>query len=104
MNCFETGDFIFVHRGINPDVSTAAEDVKTLQWVSLGEAGPHASDRTAICGHTMQGAGSIADLDHTIYIDTGLRHYGLNPSLLAESSIFREFAPRLKEVILHHES
>ena len=72
MNYFETDDFIFVHGGINPDVSPAAEAVKTLQWVSLEEASPHVSGRTVICGHTMQGTGSIADLDRTICIDTGL--------------------------------
>ena len=96
MNCFETDDFIFVHGGINPDVSPAAEDVKTLQWVSLEEASPHASGRTVTCGHTMPGSGSIADFDQTICIDTGLRHYGLDPSLLAESSIVCELDPRLK--------
>lgn len=68
----ETDDFIFVHAGISPDRAPADESTDTLQWQKLPHAAAHSSGKTVICGHTAQDSGDIADLDHTICIDTGI--------------------------------
>ena len=68
----ETEEFLFVHAGIRPDRAPADETLDTLQWQKLHHAEPHGSGRTVICGHTAQKSGEIADLGHTICIDTAL--------------------------------
>ena len=68
----ETDEFVFVHAGIRPDRAPADETLDTLQWQKLHHAEPHGSGRTVICGHTAQKSGEIADLGHTICIDTAL--------------------------------
>lgn len=69
---FETPDYIFVHGGIRPEIDPANEDRERLLWTTLPLASPHYSGRTVICGHTSQRSGEIADLGHTICIDTGI--------------------------------
>lgn len=73
-NHHETDDYIFVHAGITPDRRPAEETLDNLQWQKLHHAQPHGSGRTVICGHTAQKSGEIADLGHTICIDTGISH------------------------------
>jgi serine/threonine protein phosphatase 1 len=68
----EDGRFIFVHAGIRPDRSPQEEDIDYLHWLTLSSAQPHWSHRTVICGHSAQASGTIADLGHTICVDTGI--------------------------------
>lgn len=74
---FEFGRFIFVHGGIRPGLSPAQEDTDHLLWLTLSMALPHESGRTVICGHSAQASGQIADLGHTICIDTGISKGGM---------------------------
>jgi serine/threonine protein phosphatase 1 len=48
-----------------------------LQWLTLSMALPHDSGRTVVCGHSALASGQIADLSHTICIDTGISKGGL---------------------------
>lgn len=73
-NYHETDDFLFVHAGISPDRQPAEETLDNLQWQKLHHARPHNSGKTVVCGHTAQKNGEIADLGHTICIDTGISH------------------------------
>lgn len=81
----ETDEFIFVHGGIRPSFAPAEEDVERLQWTSLSIALPHDSGKTVICGHTRNEFGRIADLGHTICVDTGISHDGVLTCLELES-------------------
>ena len=74
---FEIDRFIFVHGGIRPGLSPAQEDADHLHWLTLSMALPHESGRTVICGHSAQTSGQIADLGHTICIDTGISKGGM---------------------------
>lgn len=69
---FETERFIFVHGGIRPDRSPEEEDIERLHWTTLSMAQPHGSGKTVVCGHSAIESGRIADLGHTICIDTGI--------------------------------
>lgn len=71
-NYFETPDFIFVHGGLRPEVDPAEEHPERLQWTTLLDAALHTSGRTVICGHSAQRNGRIADLGHTICVDTDI--------------------------------
>lgn len=72
VNFFEDERFIFVHAGIRPHWPPEEEDVEHLHWLTLSMAQPHWSKKTVICGHSAQASGTIADLEHTICIDTGI--------------------------------
>jgi serine/threonine protein phosphatase 1 len=74
---FETDRFILVHGGIRPGLAPAHEDTDHLHWLTLSMALPHASGRTVICGHSAQASGQVADLGHTICIDTGISKGGM---------------------------
>ncbi|MAS96772.1 MAG: serine/threonine protein phosphatase [Verrucomicrobiales bacterium] len=70
---WETDDYIFVHGGIPASVNPAEADPDYLYWTKLNSAvRPHESGRTVICGHSSQESGEIADLGHTICIDTAI--------------------------------
>jgi len=69
---FETEDFIFVHGGIRSHKAPVDEGRKYLFWKRLAGAKAHASGRTVVCGHSAQRSGGIADLGHTICIDTAI--------------------------------
>ena len=71
-NFHETDHFLFVHAGLRPDRAPADETLDTLYWQKLPHAEAHQSGKTIICGHTAQDSGEIADLGHTICIDTGI--------------------------------
>lgn len=73
---YETDLFIFVHGGIRPLISPADEELEHLQWTVLSSAAAHLSGRTVICGHSSQASGKIADLGHTICVDTGITKGG----------------------------
>jgi serine/threonine protein phosphatase 1 len=73
---FEIDRFIFVHGGIRPGRSPAQEDTDHLHWLTLSMALPQETVRTVICGHSAQASGKIADLGHTICIDTGISKGG----------------------------
>lgn len=68
----ETESFIFVHAGIRAHVSPGEEGIDRLQWTVLSSASAHFSGRTVVCGHSSQESGRIADLGHTICLDTGI--------------------------------
>ena len=68
----ETDSFIFAHAGIRSHIPPDEEDVERLQWTVLSSAAAHLSGKTVICGHSSQESGRIADLGHTICIDTGI--------------------------------
>ena len=69
---YETDKFILVHGGIQSHLSPAEDDIDHLYWLTLSVAAPHFSGRTVVCGHSSQESGRIADLGHTICIDTGI--------------------------------
>ena len=71
-NYYQTDDYIFVHGGIRSQVSPKKEKPERLLWTTLSHAAPHKSGKTVICGHSAQRNGRIADLGHTICIDTGI--------------------------------
>lgn len=73
---FEIDRFIFVHGGIRPGRSPSQEDTDHLHWLTLSMALAHETGRTVICGHSAQASGQIADLGHTICIDTGISKGG----------------------------
>jgi serine/threonine protein phosphatase 1 len=73
---FETDELIFVHGGIRADRAPDEEDRERLLWLTLEAASLHDSGRTVICGHSRQESGQIADLGHTICIDTGINSGG----------------------------
>jgi serine/threonine protein phosphatase 1 len=73
-NFYEKDEYIFVHGGIRSPVAPSDEDPERLLWTTLSLAEPHHSGRTVICGHSAQKGGNIADLGHTICIDTGITH------------------------------
>lgn len=73
---YQTDSFIFVHGGIRPQFAPEEENIEHLQWSVLSSAAAHFSGRTVICGHSAQGNGKIADLGHTICIDTGITKGG----------------------------
>ena len=72
VNFYETDSYIFVHAGIRSYLSPVEEEIERLQWSSLSFAEPHISGKTVVCGHSAQQSGRIADLGHTICIDTGV--------------------------------
>ncbi|WP_035610642.1 metallophosphoesterase family protein [Haloferula sp. BvORR071] len=72
----ETENFIFVHGGIRAFKSPAEEEIERLQWMTLSMATPHLSGKTVVCGHTRNEFARIADLGHTICIDTGISKGG----------------------------
>jgi len=73
---YENSDFILVHGGIQHHLSPKEDDIDHLYWLTLSMAAPHFSGRTVICGHSSQESGRIADLGHTICIDTGITQGG----------------------------
>lgn len=75
-NYFETPEYIFVHGGIRPDLPPGRESRERLLWMTLSQAEAHHSGKRVICGHSAQSSGEIADLGHTICIDTGITHDG----------------------------
>ncbi len=67
----ETGEHIFVHAGVDPDVPMAGQKPLQLFWEFLTpQAQPHMSGKKVICGHTSQESGRPLHLGHTICIDT----------------------------------
>jgi serine/threonine protein phosphatase 1 len=75
-NYHETNTHIYVHAGLRAQVSPSDETPERLQWTTLELAGAHHSGKLVICGHTAQHSGLIADLGHTICIDTGMSRNG----------------------------
>ena len=78
---YETDKFIMVHGGIQSHLSPSEDDTDHMHWLTLSAALPHFSGKTVICGHSSQDSGRIADLGHTICIDTGITK-GLNITCL----------------------
>jgi len=69
---YESDEFIFVHGGIRPHLAPEDDDLDHLHWLTLSVAVPHFSGKTVVCGHSSQASGEIADLGHTICVDTGI--------------------------------
>jgi serine/threonine protein phosphatase 1 len=87
-NYFETPEYIFVHGGLRSHLDPAQEDAEHLQWMTLASAEKHYSGRKVICGHSPQASGRIADLGHTIGVDTGIAQGGWLSCLALESGEF----------------
>jgi serine/threonine protein phosphatase 1 len=90
---FVTADYIFVHGGIRAHVEPFEEDRERLLWTTLSLAERHASGRTVICGHSSQRSGAIADLGHTICIDTGITRAGWLTCLALDTFEFWQATP-----------
>ncbi len=90
---FENDYFIFVHAGIRPDQAPETEDTDHLHWLTLPMAQPHNSKRTVICGHSAQESHRIADLGHTVCIDTGISKGGLLTCLELNGFEFWQSSP-----------
>jgi len=68
---YEDNSYIYVHGGIRPHMG-ADESIDRLHWMTLSDAITHQSGKTVICGHSSQKSGMIADLGHTICVDTAI--------------------------------
>jgi len=90
---FETPDYIFVHGGIRSFLEPSQEDRERLLWTTLSMATEHASGRTVICGHSSQPNGEIADLGHTICIDTGIARGGWLTCLALDTFDYWQASP-----------
>ena len=99
---YETDDYIFVHAGIRAHKSADEEKVDRLQWSSLGLTAAHLSGKTVICGHTDQPSMEIADLGHTICIDTGISKNGRLTCLCLSDMTFTQ-VDQDGNVICHNE-
>src|SRR5262249_25178030 len=85
---FATESFIFVHAGIRSNLMPDEEERERLQWLTLDSASPHESGRIVICGHSAQRSGRIADLGHTICIDTAITSGGWSTGLALDTFEF----------------
>ena len=101
----ENERFIFVHGGIRPHRSPEEEDIDHLHWLTLSMAQPHWSHRTVICGHSAQVTGKIADLGHTICIDTGISKGGFLTCLELGSFHYWQSSPegRIQDALLRQD-
>lgn len=75
-NFYEDKDYIYVHGGIQSHLDPREESEERLHWSTLSQALPHLSGKAVICGHSAQKSGKIADLGHTICVDTGITSGG----------------------------
>ncbi|WP_020187335.1 metallophosphoesterase [Methylopila sp. 73B] len=78
------GDLVFVHAGLDPQTSLAAQTDRTLMWIRrpwLESAGPYAENVAVIHGHTPQ-RGVDLDHPHRINLDTGAYRSGLLSGLV----------------------
>ena len=67
---YETETHIFVHAGVDPDLTLDEQDDTWLFWEFLKAPIQHISGKTVICGHTSQRTGKVLDFGTTICIDT----------------------------------
>jgi len=67
---WETGDHLFVHAGMNPQVAPDHQDDHEYYWTRFRNWGPHQSGKRLICGHTAQKSGLPQDVGHSVCIDT----------------------------------
>jgi serine/threonine protein phosphatase 1 len=75
-NFHQDEDFIYVHGGIQSHLDPGEESTERLHWSTLSQAVPHLSGKTVIFGHSAQKSGRVADLGHTICVDTGITSGG----------------------------
>lgn len=68
---FETGDHIFVHAGLDPNLDLAQQPDWALFWQSFTWMRSHKSGKRIICGHSFQLKGLIQDVGFAACIDTG---------------------------------
>lgn len=68
---YEAEPFLFAHGSLRGDLPLEAQDEEWLLWKRVGEAKPHFSGMTLVCGHTIQKNGVPLHLGHAICIDTG---------------------------------
>ncbi len=67
---YEVEGFVIVHAGLEPGVPLPLQTSQALFWNKMINPKPYADDVRVICGHTAQTNGMIANLGHTICIDT----------------------------------
>lgn len=105
-NYYQDEQHIYVHGGIRPHMSPKKEKPERLLWTTLSHAAPHKSGKTVVCGHSAQRSGRIADLGHTICIDTGIGQGSLLTCLELDTLRFWQANPlgRLNKGILHRDA
>lgn len=68
----ETGNFIFVHGGLCPDLPLADQPLFPLHWMRFDENWkPHVSGKKVICGHTPHRDLQVRDIGRAACLDTG---------------------------------
>lgn len=70
----ETNTHIFVHANLNAMLPLNEQSDDWLFWTRFGDAYPHVSGKTMICGHTAQHSGLPARLPQALCIDTRVYH------------------------------
>lgn len=68
---FENGSNIFVHAGLDPELSLDEQPDWLLCWEYFDRIRPHKSGKRIICGHTTQRSGVIKNVGFAVCIDTG---------------------------------
>ncbi|MDB4618047.1 serine/threonine protein phosphatase [Akkermansiaceae bacterium] len=66
---YEVDDFILVHAGIEAKVPVADQDRETYYYQRFHSQRPHCSEKTVVCGHTIQGD-LPTDLGYAVCLDT----------------------------------
>lgn len=85
MRFFETGDSIFVHGCLDPEMPMEEQPDWLLFWETLDRLRPHKSGKRIIFGHSPQPSGIIKDLGFAVCIDTGPAGGGWLPCLEVHS-------------------
>jgi serine/threonine protein phosphatase 1 len=76
LDVFQTASHVFVHAGVDPNVSIAQQTVACLRWKTFHDPKPHCSGKVVVCGHSTQRSGWPCDLGHSVCIDTGASRGG----------------------------
>lgn len=91
-NCrdwYEMGDWIFIHGQVDPSLPLAEQSNRKLRWSRFNKSQKaHISGKKVVCGHTPQADGMLADIGHTICIDTYLYGGGWLTCLDAKNKIY----------------
>lgn len=67
---YESGNFIFVHAGLESGVPLEEQSETYLFWKHHREPDDYADQKLVICGHTPQKSGEIRKFKNTIFVDT----------------------------------
>jgi len=92
---YESDTHIFVHAGLDPQLSMADQDPEVLYYQRFYEAKPHISGKPYLCGHTIQGD-EPTDLGFAICLDTCAYGGGWITAFDTESKVFYQANERGK--------